>query len=114
MKSVTEMLQDADPLRVEQVSEQDRDRMRRAVLTGASRATEPSSTSRSTVRARAVLLTAIAVGLIAIAVLGSRNWSGGSATLHAAAVRLEVRLAEVAPTLGLSPVRGSPFSSTVL
>jgi hypothetical protein len=114
MKNVTDLLQDADPLRVEPGGgEEARDRVRRAVLASAPRVTEPSSARRSPFRARAALLAAVAVGLVAIAVLGSRIWTGGSATLHAAAVRLEVRLAEAQPTIGLRAVRVGDSGRTI-
>jgi preprotein translocase subunit SecD len=56
-------------------------------------------------RTRAPLLAAVAVIVLCVAVLGSKMWFGGSGTLHAAAVRFEVRLADTAFSPGLREAR---------
>src|SRR5438874_11225885 len=107
MKTIREILQDADPLRSESRGrEEARERARRAVLAAASRATPAAPARFAPLRSRRAALSAVAGAILAVVVLGSRTWSGGGTTLHAAAVRLEVRLAEPQPTLGLRAVRG--------
>src|ERR1700730_2329934 len=96
------MLSDADPLRHEPPRlEEERDRVRRAVLAAASEAPPRSSMEWQINRTRAALLAAVAVIVFCVAVLGSKMWLGGSGTLHAAAVRFEVRLADTAFSPGL-------------
>ncbi len=93
MKSVSDMLQEADPLRHEPMpGAGDRERIRRAVVAGAG-ASEPALTR---FRATVAVMAVVAAILIAIAALGSRNGPQGSATVYAA-VRFEVRLAEEQP-----------------
>jgi len=105
MESVSDVLRDADPLRHEAPqSDDERERVRRAVLGAASDAGALSSMPLGT--SRAALLAGIAViVLCVVAVAGSKMWSGGSATLHAAAVRFEVRLADEAFSPGLREAR---------
>jgi hypothetical protein len=93
MKSVSDMLREADPLRHEPVpGAGDRERIRRAVVAGAG-ASEPALTR---FRASVAVMALVAAILIAIAALGSRTGPQGSATVYAA-VRFEVRLAEEQP-----------------
>jgi hypothetical protein len=93
MKSVSDMLREADPLRHEPVpGAGDRERIRRAVAAGAG-ASEPALTR---FRASVAVMALVAAILIAIAALGSRTGPQGSATVYAA-VRFEVRLAEEQP-----------------
>ena len=99
MKTVEELLRDADPLRHEQPRAGDRERARAAML-AAARAS--SATGRGSVGRRVALAVGVAA-LVGLAVAGSRMWSGS--TVHAAAVRFEARLAETTPTLDLQPVR---------
>jgi SecD-like export protein len=96
MTTVRDLLRDADPARHDEMHRDERDRMRRAVAAAARRGTPPAS------RARVMAVAAIAVAVMVVA--GSRLWMG-SATLHAAAVRFEARLAEWTPTLDLIPAR---------
>ena len=97
MKSVSDMLREADPLRHEPMpGAGDRERIRRAVL-AASGATTPALTR---FRASVAVMAVVAAILIAIAALGSRTGPQGSATVYAA-VRFEVRLAEEQPGAGL-------------
>jgi hypothetical protein len=93
MKSVSDMLREADPLRHEPMpGAGDRERIRRAVVAGAG-ASEPALTR---FRASVAVMALVAAILIAIAALGSRTGPQGSATVYAA-VRFEVRLAEEQP-----------------
>ena len=106
MESVRDMLRDADPLRHEPPRlEEERDGIRRAVLAAASEAPSRSSMRWRINRTPAALLAAGAVSVLSVAVLGSKIWSGGSATLHAAAVRFEMRLADTAFSPGLREAR---------
>jgi preprotein translocase subunit SecD len=104
MKTLKELLQDADPVRHEpnQPLLQERARRRDAVLSGASRATTPST---QPLRSRTPLLAAAAMlALIVTAVVGSHLRAPGTVDLQAA-VRFEVRLAEDSPAPGLQAVR---------
>jgi hypothetical protein len=93
MKSVSDMLREADPLRHEPMpGAGDREPIRRAVVAGAG-ASEPALTR---FRASVAVMAVVAAILIAIAALGSRTGPQGSATVYAA-VRFEVRLAEEQP-----------------
>lgn len=102
MKTVRDILRDADPLRHEPHRlERERDRRRQAVVAAASDVTTPASAWS---RTRVALLAAgvmIGVGIVAI---GSQMWSQGGATLQAA-VRFELRLAEDHPSPGLREAR---------
>jgi hypothetical protein len=106
METVRDLLRDADPLRHEPPRlEEERDRVRRAVLAAASEATPRSSMRWRINRTPAALLAAAAVIVLSVTVLGSKMWLGGSGTLHAAAVRFEVRLADTAFSPGLREAR---------
>jgi hypothetical protein len=104
MKTVSDLLRDADPLRHEpdRLAEA-RDRLRQAVVTAPSDATAPLTTW---FRARIALLATAAAVVIAMVAVGSQIWSPGGATLQAA-VRFEVRLAEDGPAAGLREARVS-------
>jgi hypothetical protein len=104
MKTVRDLLQDADPLRHEpdRLAEE-RERLRQAIVAAASDATAPLS---NWFRARIALLAAVAVAVIAMVAVGSQVWSPAGATLQAA-VRFEVRLAEDSPATGLREARVS-------
>jgi SecD-like export protein len=106
MESVRDMLRDADPLRHEPPRlEEERDRVRRAVLAAASETPPRSSMRWRMNRTPAALLAAVAVIALCVTWLGPKIWSGGSATLHAAAVRFEVRLADTIFSPGLREAR---------
>jgi hypothetical protein len=106
MESLSDVLRDADPLCHEAPqSDDERQRVRRAVLGAASDAGAHSSMRLGTSRAGMALLAGIAVIVLCVAVVGSKMWSGGSATLQAAAVRFEVRLADAAFSPGLREAR---------
>ena len=104
MKTVSDRLRDADPLRDEPSrGDEERNRIRALVLEAAAK--QPLRRASSWQGRRlALLLVAAMLAILAIAA-GSRFWSGGGATLHAAAVRFEVRLAENAFAPGLRPAR---------
>ncbi|HEY7791183.1 MAG TPA: hypothetical protein VIC33_11750, partial [Vicinamibacterales bacterium] len=99
--TVQEMLREADPIRHECAREEQRVEIRRRVLaaTDGARARQRSRWASSRVAALAA-----AVILVTIALLGSRAWFGGDATLLAA-VRFEVRLAETTPAPGFQQVK---------
>src|SRR4029078_2285893 len=75
----------------------------------ATAANEPQRTASLWRGRPAALLTALAMLAILALAVAARLWSGGGVTLHAAAVRFEVRLAETAfaPGLRPAPVVGS-------
>jgi hypothetical protein len=99
MTAFEDRLRDADPMRHEAVDAAARERMRAAVL---SEASTPAARSPRTFGRRAALA---AIPIVAIAAFtGSKAW-WPSPTLHAAAVRFEIRLAETAPADGLRAVR---------
>ena len=93
MKSVTDLLREADPLSQDTASGEERARIRRAVVAASS-----SREARPVVsRRRAVIGTASA--LAGFVILGVLFGSGGQDTLQAA-VRLEVHLADAQPVAG--------------
>ena len=92
MKTISDLLREADPLRHEpQRLEGERDRLLRAVVAAASGVAAPSS---AWFRAPIGLLAIVTLVILAIVAVGSQIWPQGGATLQAAAVRFEVRLAE--------------------
>jgi hypothetical protein len=106
MKTVRDVLQDADPLRHEPGRlEGERDRLRQAVVAAAPAVTTPSSAWFHSPVALVASVVLIVAGIVAV---GSQMWSRGGATLQAA-IRFEVRLAEDRPTAGLreAPIAGS-------
>ncbi len=98
MTSIRDLLKKVDPISHETPAPQDRDRVRRAMMAAAE-----SRPPARPARARIAILAIAAAAAIAAAV-GVRLWPSG-ATLHAAAVRFEIRLAEAQPTLDLTPAR---------
>jgi hypothetical protein len=114
MKTIREILDDADPLRGEsRGGEEARARTRRAVLAAAARATSSPTARFGGFRIRTAVTAVVVVAAAAIVVLGARTWSAGGTTLHAAAIRLEVRLAETQPTIGLPAVRVADSGATI-
>jgi hypothetical protein len=93
MKTLPELLREADPLGYEPARRvQQRHIRRQAVL--------DASPTRDDARRRPMTVIALAAfAIIAIALLSFQRWS--TAVDLVAAVRLEVRLAEATPTLGL-------------
>ena len=108
MTTVSDLLRDADPLRDEPArSDEERNRVRALVLEAA--AGQPLRRASAWQVRRPVLVIVGAILAVLAVVAGSRFWSGGGATLHAAAVRFEVRLAETAFAPGLRP---TPFAGS--
>ena len=106
MESVRDMLRDADPLRHEPPRlEEERERVRRAMLAAASDASPRSSMRLRMIRTPAAVLVVVGLIVLCATMLGSKIWSGGSATVQAAAVRFELRLADAAFSPGLRPAR---------
>jgi preprotein translocase subunit SecD len=92
MKTISDLLRDADPLRHEpRRLEGERDRLLQAVVSATSDVAAPS---RAWFRTPAVLLAIATLAILAIVAVGSQIWPQGGAALQAAAVRFEVRLAE--------------------
>src|SRR5687767_15691453 len=103
MKTVRDVLLDADPLRHEpHRMEAERDRLRRAVVGAATGVTTPSS---AWFHSRVIFLGVLVLIVLGIVSAGSQIWSQGGATLQAAAIRFEVRLAEDHPIAGLREAR---------
>jgi hypothetical protein len=106
MKTVYDLLRDADPLHDDrQRLVEARARLRQAVVRAAATASMPTpSHLRGSRRAALATIAVFGAGLAAV---GSHFWSGGNATLEAA-VRFEVRLAEEQPAPGLvrTPIAG--------
>ncbi len=103
MKTIRELLQDADPVQHEPTwSSGQRDVRRQAVIAAAS---EPSRRKLAS-RSRIIVFAAVASVAIAAPFLGSRGWSLFVGDLRAA-VRFEVRLAEDKPGPGLREAKVS-------
>lgn len=103
MKPIEEMLRDADPIRREPpMPGEARDRIRRAIVDAAAAAGAPRVVWFRPLTAVAATVTVIA---LAFAALWFQAWPPGGATLQAAAVRFEVRLAEDVAAAGLSEAR---------
>jgi hypothetical protein len=103
MKTVRDILQDADPLRHEPHRlEGERDRLRQKVVAAATSVTTPPSAWFHSPAALLAIFALIVLGIVAV---GSQIWSQGSATLQAAAIRFEVRLAEDRPAADLREAR---------
>jgi hypothetical protein len=102
MKTLTELLHEADPLQQEPaVSPARRDALRQAVLTAAFAAT-PAAVSRFSF----ARLATVFVMVVGIFLLGSRLWPRLGFETYAD-VRFEVRLAETAPGPGLREAKVS-------
>jgi hypothetical protein len=102
MKTVRDVLQDADPLRHEPDRlEGERDRLRQAVVAAAPAVATPASAWFHSPVALVASVVLIVAGIVAV---GSQMWSRGGTTLQAA-IRFEVRLAEDRPTAGLREAR---------
>ena len=108
MKTVRELLQDADPVQHEPAPSGQRDVRRQAVIAAASKRAPGRIGSRS----RMVVFAAVASIAIATPFLGSRGWSLFVSDLRAA-VRFEVRLAEDKPAPGLREVNVSGSDRSV-
>jgi hypothetical protein len=110
MKTIRELLQDADPLQHEPTCPPDRrDFRRQAVIAAAAAARAPSGMGS---RSRIAAFAAVASIAVAASFLGSRGWSLFVSDLRAA-VRFEVRLAEDKPAPGLREVKVSGSDRSV-
>jgi hypothetical protein len=111
MKTIKDLLRDADPLRHEpQPPARERDRIRQAVVAAAS---DIPATPARPFRRGITLVAAVTLMLIGIVAVGSRIWSNAGGTVQAAAVRFEVRLAEAGFAAGLQEARVSGSGSVV-
>ena len=110
MKTISELLRDADPLQHEPARPSgERDFRRQAILVAASRShAHPGVRSRSLV----TVLIAIALMMIVVSFLGSRVWSPFVSDVQGA-VRFEVRLAEDKPAPGLREAKVSGSNGSV-
>jgi hypothetical protein len=108
MKTIRELLQDADPLQREPIwPSSKRDFRRQSVIAAAARG--PGETGS---RSRIAAFATIASIAIAAPFLGSRGWSLFVGDLRAA-VRFEVRLAEDKPAPGLREVKVSGSGQSI-
>lgn len=103
MKSITEVLRDADPLLLESMtSPEEREYRRKAILAAASRGQAGSEP-----RSRVALLITLVFFMIVVSVLAERAWSPFITNVYAAPVRFEVKLAENEPAAGLREAKVS-------
>ena len=110
MKTIRELLQDADPLQHEPTwPSGERDFRRQAVIAAASAARAPGGMGS---RSRIAAFATVASIAVAAPFLGSRGWSLFVSDLRAA-VRFEVRLAEDKPAPGLREVKVSGTDRSV-
>ena len=101
MKTIRELLRDADPLSHEpHRREKDRVRIRQAILADTSEV-NASSPARFPTAIALWVTVALVMGVVGV---GSQLWSQRGTTLEAA-IRFEVRLAEDQPAPGLRPAR---------
>jgi hypothetical protein len=112
MKTIRELLQDADPLRYEPAcaarGQQD---FRRPAALGDAPEARTAVGVRS--RSRTAVIATVALTVIAASILGSRVWSVFVGDLQAAAIRFEVRLAEDTPAHGLREAKVSGSDRSV-
>lgn len=106
MKSITELLRDADPLLHESMtSSEERDCRREAILAATSGAHAPVRTEP---RSRGALLITLGFATLVVAFfLAERMWSPLVTNVYAAPVRFEVKLAEEEPAAGLREAKVS-------
>ena len=111
MKTVNELLRDADPLRHEPpTADETRGRLRQRVVAVAS---APGLTRATPLRAPLAIAATVVVAAIVMSAAGWLLWSPGMATLQAAAVRFEVRFAETQPAAGLREAKIAGTDRTV-
>jgi nitrogen fixation protein FixH len=111
MKSITELLRDADPLLHESMtSSEQRDYRRKAVLAAASRARDRAGAEP---RSRVTLLVTLGSVMIVVLFLAERIWSPLVSNVYAATVRFEVKLAEEKPAAGLRVAKVSGTDRSV-
>lgn len=111
MKSMREMLRDADPLLHESVTTSEaRDCRRQAVLAAAFTARERA---RVEPRSRVTLLIMSGLAVILVLFFAERMWSPLASNVYAAGVRFEVKLAENKPAVGLHKAKISGTDRSV-
>jgi preprotein translocase subunit SecD len=111
MKTMVELLRDADPLlREARTTTEQRDCRRTALLAAAS---IPRHRTCAESRSRATLLITLGFAMIAVSFLAARMWSPLVSNVYAAPVRFEVKLAEENPAAGLSEVKISGTDRSV-
>jgi hypothetical protein len=111
MKSITELLRDADPLLHESMtSSEQRDYRRKAVLAATSRARDRAGAEP---RSRVALLVTLGFVMIVVLFLAERIWPPLFSNVYAATVRFEVRLAEEKPAAGLREAKVSGTDRSV-
>ncbi len=111
MKSVTELLRNADPLLHESMtSSEQRDYRRKTILAAASRAPDRVGAEP---RSKVTLLVTLAFVMTVLLFLVERMWSPIVRNVYAAAVRFEVKLAEEKPAPGLREARVSGTERSV-
>jgi hypothetical protein len=98
MKTVSELLRDADPLLHESMTSSERDYRRRAILAAASTAHDRAGAQP---RSRVTLLVMLGLVMVAILFFAERIRPPLVSNVYAAAVRFEVKLAEEKPAPGL-------------
>src|SRR5215208_3390004 len=110
MKTVEEILSDADPVRREpHLRDAERERLREFIVAAASAKTvRPSGWFRTS----AALFATVALILVTIVAVGSAMWLRGGASLEAA-MRFEARLAEDHPVAGLREAKVGRSERTV-
>jgi hypothetical protein len=111
MKSITELLRDADPLLHESItSSEQHDYRRKAILAAASRARDRAGAEP---RSRVTLLVTLGFVMIVVLFFAERMWSPLVSNVYAAAVRFEVKLAEENPAAGLREAKVSGTDRSV-
>ena len=109
MKTIADLLRDADPLLHEaSTTTEQRDCRRTALLAAAS---IPHHRAKS--RSRATLLVALGSAMIVVLFLAVHMWSPLVSNVYAAPVRFEVKLAEEQPAAGLNEVKISGTDRSV-
>jgi len=112
MKSLTELLRHADPLRYEsRTSLEQRDYLRKTILAAGSKARDRAGAEPPS---RTALLVTLAFVMIVALFLAERMWSPLVSNVYAAPVRFEVKLAEEKPAAGLVEAKVSGTRSVYL
>jgi hypothetical protein len=110
MKSIGELLRDADPLLHESATySEQRDCLRKAILAAASEARDHAGAKRS----RVTLLLALGFVMTVVLFFAERMWSPLVNNVYAAAVRFELKLAEDKPAPGLREAKISGTDRSV-
>lgn len=109
MKTITELLRDADPLLHESMtSSEERDYRRKALLAAASGVRDRARTEP---RSRVALLITLGFAMLVVVLsFAERMWSPLVTNVYAAPVRFEVKLAEEEPAAGLREAKVSDRS----